>query len=179
MTHKELEDDSCTPDVGDHVQIWPPEQPPVTPLEPWGPAAAGVISRGWYWKPGVMRGYTPILRRVSVRTKGVVSGEYSSAVAPRILIAFLDPKQNATPSENSEFNPVPAALLAPLSAEPLFFAPAGTEAIVNATNFGKGYEFGMRNPRRYRGIWVACSRIGTGAEVQVTPVIEYVPWGES
>lgn len=161
------------------MEGWPPGQPPVTPLGDWGPASAGTIQRAWYWKPELLRGYVPILKRIQVNTidASLPTPEFSAAVAPRILIAFLDPNQDETPSGNQEFSAIPSGLFAPKNCEVLFFAPAGTVLVVNATNDGAGYEFPMRSPDRYCGIWVSASRIGMAAQVSVTPVIHYVRKG--
>lgn len=160
------------------AECWPPGQPPVTPLSVWGPSGGGTIDRAWYWTPELLRGYVPVLKRLSIRVKSLTTGLYSAAVSPRLLIAFLDPNDPGTPIVSQEYFGLPSPLLVdPLSAEPLFFAEPGTVGIVNATNNGKGYEFPMRTPMRYHGIWVSGIGIGTRTQMRVTPVINYIEKG--
>lgn len=159
------------------MKCWPPGQPPVAPLSVWGPAAAGTINRAWYWTPELLPGYTPIAKRISIRVHDASTGRYSAAFSPRLLIAFLDLQDPDTPIVNQEYSTLTPGQIDPLSAEVLFFAAPGTVGIVNATNNGAGYEFGMRTPMRYRGIWVSAIGIGIRARLQVTPVIQYVEKG--
>lgn len=161
------------------VQCFPPGQVAVAPLEVWGPSVPPVveISRGWYFKPALLPGYSAKLMRLSARCKSTVTGLYNQGVSPRLVVAFLDPDDDATPNFNAVFNVVPAGLIDPLSAEVLFFAAQGTWDVVNVTNDGKGYEFGKRDPMRYRGIWVGATVIKSLTLVQITPVIQYVEEG--
>ena len=157
---------------------WPPGQPPVTPIGPW--LGSSDPDRAWYWTPELLRGYTPILKRLELHNRDVsiIPPEYSIVGSPRILMAFLDPNDDTTPGTAQEFSgPSIVVPPAPVGAEPIFFAAAGTVGIVNATNDGAGYEFPMRTPMRYCGIWVSALGIGAGAVVTLTPVIHYVRKG--
>ena len=182
MTHENDEHPNDPLRVRKPLQAWPPGQPPVTPIGPWGPAPTlgTFINRAWYWKPDPLVGYVPILKRLQINVRDL-SGPNpvfsDGTFAPSMLIAFLDPNDDDTPSTNQEFSVIPAGLVAPTGCEVIFYAAVNTVGIVNATNRGEGYEFGRRTPERYYGIYVHARDIPDDHDVSVTAVIEYVEKG--
>jgi hypothetical protein len=159
------------------MEAWPPGQEAVTPLSQWGPAPAGSIDRAWFWKPQLLRGYVPKLMRLSIRVRSAATHLYSATNSPRWLVAFLDPGDDASVNSNEEYLAIPAGMTDPLTAEVLIFELPGVIGVASVTNNGNGYEFPMRTPLRYCGIWVSAIGIGIRAECQVTPVIQYVRKG--
>lgn len=141
----------------------------------WGPAGLGLfISRMWRWRPEFHDGYTPVLRRISLRAVNNTTGLYDAAVAPEWWVGFLDVDDDPLPSQNVNQAPLPAALIQPLASEPQFFELAGVFALVTLTNGGTGFDFPLPLPQRHAPALVYARNIGDNCRVRITPLVEYV-----